>query len=151
VHSLWLSNGAPKIVRSSTHASTYVGDIPDYGFDPLHTRLGRRAIDLWLKSYLVSPGYTSAQIAIALWNLESAACARQLSWPLGEEIAEHGKAADLLNRGLAPGLNEQITAWVSEQSAVLFQARRAVWEAARASNERISEAALEQKENRNDG
>ncbi len=134
MYCLWLGQGSPSSLRTVTLTANFVGDLPAYAFDPLHTRLGRRAVDVWLKSYLPSPRYSASQVAIALWNLESGACRQVLSWPLGEEVKEHGAAADLLNCGLTASRHEEITAWVNEELPILHYARQAVWDVARTQN-----------------
>lgn len=63
-----------------------IDGIPDYAFDPHHTRTGRRAVELWRRSYLTPPRWTARQVGMALWNIEAASCDRRLKWPLGEEI-----------------------------------------------------------------
>ena len=34
-----------------------VGEMPSYTFDPVNTRLGRRAVDLFLRAHLMKPPY----------------------------------------------------------------------------------------------
>ena len=118
--SLWLAEGAPSTTITHTLPATgWIGEVPDYAFDPLRTRLGRRAVDLWLRSYLQKPPFDGRQVAIALWNSELAACARTLNWPLGQQIKEQAELADLYHYGVpvgrgrrAQGLDRQRTAGV---------------------------------------
>ena len=105
-----------------------IGDLPDYAFDPLHTRLGQRAIELWLRSYMTKLPFSSRQVAIALWNDESAFCDRVLGWPLGLEIARGANAADLAARHVPKERQDELRAWVVRERAVLTLARKAVWE-----------------------
>ena len=153
VYCLWLGQGSSRCLRTISCPSALIGEVPAYGFDPLHTRLGRRAVDVWLKSYLTRPPFSASQVAIALWNMEAAASRHVLSWSLGEEIKEHGHAADLLNRGLAPSHHEEIAVWVSEQATVLHFARRAVWDVACSVRQEATpvEIVLEEKDNSHDG
>lgn len=103
------------------------GDIPDYGFDPLHTRLGRRAIDLWLKSYLERVPFEPAQVAIALWNKESAACGRTLVWELPTKLVPKAMAKDLELRQLPAHQHQALTSWLEGESDILRCVREAVW------------------------
>lgn len=153
IYSLWLAQGAPKSVRTVSCQSTLLRDVPSYGFDPLHTRLGRRAVEVWLKSYLSAPPFSASQVAIALWNMEAAASQRLLEWPLGEEIRAQGHTADLLTRGLILSRHVEIDLWIKEQFAVLQHARSAIWEGAcSAMRERLPRAeTLEQTGDSKDG
>jgi hypothetical protein len=151
---LWLGQGGrTSVCNTSCFAPLVGGTVPAYGFDPLHTRLGRRAIDVWVKSYLAPLPFSPGQIAIALWNIESAACRQSLAWPLAVEMRAHGEAADLLNRGLAPSQHGEINDWVCGQAPILMRAREAVWEVALAAQNSSAEneIILEQKGNGNDG
>ena len=49
-----------------------IGEWPAYVFDPLHARVCRRAVVLWLRSYLTRPPFSASQVAAALWNGEGA-------------------------------------------------------------------------------
>ena len=126
---LWREDGASR--ATVTHVVSepeWLDQLPDYAFDPIRTRLGRRAVDLWLRSYLRKPPFDARQIAIALWNAESAVCARTISWPLGRQIEQQAHSADLLKRGLPTERHDEIAAWITSERAALTSARRAVWE-----------------------
>lgn len=128
---LWLSQGASRAtITHSVPPSEAIGGIPDYAFDPLHTRLGRRAVDLWLRSYLQRPPFETRQIAAALWNLESGVCSKTLDWGLGQEIAEQAWGADLIAVGVPAGRHEALKVWVLQERSVLICARKAAWESA---------------------
>jgi hypothetical protein len=150
-YSLWLGHGGVRCISNASCAAPLIDAVPAYGFDPLHTRLGRRAIDVWMKSYITTPPFSASQVAIAQWNMESAACRRIMNWQLSDEIRAHGQAADLLHRGLSPDRHEEITDWVCAQQPILQQARSAVWEIARAADQyRACDSVLERKGNGND-
>lgn len=104
-----------------------IGELPAYTFDPVNTRLGRRAVELWLKAYLTKPAWLPAQVAAALWNSESALCDRTLESRLGGNIRERAYAADLTYRGLPPDRHAEIDAWVAAEHPALTAARQAVW------------------------
>jgi hypothetical protein len=126
--SLWNADGTSR--ATEVHAVSeldWLDQLPAYAFDPIRTRLGRRAVDLWLRSYLQKPPFDARQIAIALWNAESAACRRTLSWPLGSTIERQARSADLFNRGLSAERHDEIAAWIAKERAALACARRAVW------------------------
>jgi hypothetical protein len=116
------------IVSSGVPATTDIGGWPAYVFDPIRTRSGRRAVDLWLRSYLQRPLFDAGQVAAALWNWESAACRHQLHWPLGDLIAQEAHCADLLERDLALSRHSDIHDWVVAEQSVLSCARSAVWQ-----------------------
>jgi hypothetical protein len=103
------------------------GQIPDYGFDPLHTRLGRRAVDLWLRSYMERVPFEPAQIAIALWNTESAACWCHLVWGLSEQIRRKAEQRDLELRQLPADRHSALRDWIAKEAGVLTSVREAVW------------------------
>jgi hypothetical protein len=105
-----------------------IGDLPDYAFDPLHTRLGQRAVDLWLRSYLTKVPFGARQVAAALWNIESAACDRILDWPLGREIESAAHSADLIRRAVPAERHASLYGWVQQQRQGLCCARKAVFE-----------------------
>lgn len=135
----WQTNGSLETVcikPKPDHA--VIAGIPDYAFDPLHTRLGQRAVQLWLKSYLAKPAFTARQIAIALWNQESAFVSRSLRWPNGHEIQMHGENADLCARGLAPVSHSALRTFLTNEISVLRCVRQAVYE----SETRAAAAAL---------
>jgi hypothetical protein len=103
--------------------------LPGYTFDPVNTRLGRRAVELWLKSYLTKPEWLPKQAAAALWNAESALCDRTLGSDLGDSICDRAYAADLQHRGLPPDRHAEINAWIATERPALTAARQAVWDA----------------------
>jgi hypothetical protein len=128
---LWQSSGAQIVVaRHDAPKSEFIGDLPDYAFDPIHTRLGKRAIDLFLRAHLTKPQFTPRQVAACLWNAESAACDRTLSWPLGDQIRERAHRADLLFRGLPIERHAELNAWIARERPALTAARLAVWNSA---------------------
>ncbi len=129
--SLWRAEGSPRAtITHALPAPHWIGELPDYAFDPIRTRLGRRAIDLWLRSYLEKPPFEARQVAIALWNAESAACTRSLDWSLGREIMEQASFADLSHFGVPMSRHEELKAWISKEQSVLACARTAVWQSA---------------------
>jgi hypothetical protein len=128
---LWRGTGAEQSV--TTHSGPMpevIQDLPAYGFDPLHTRIGRRSVELWLRAYLQRPDYSTGQIAADLWNRESALCHRALHWTLGCVFQAQAHRADLLRRGLAPARHSELRAWSVEQASVLHCARQAAWQGA---------------------
>lgn len=127
---LWREDGAPRAITSHVlPISEMIGPFPGYAFDPIRTRLGRWAIDQWLRSYQFPP-FDARQIAIALWNAESAACTRTLAWSLGAVIEQQARSADLLARGLPAERHDEIAAWIVKEQTALACARRGVWERA---------------------
>jgi hypothetical protein len=113
---------------------------PGYAFDPLWTRTGKRAVDLWLRSYLAKPQWLPRQVAAALWNAESAACDRTLSWPLGDTIRERANAADLSFRGLPPDRHAELNDWIARERSVLTCARTAAFASAVRASTKPAEA-----------
>jgi hypothetical protein len=129
---LWQTDGSASGVRLATPAKPeLLGELPDYALDPLHTRLGQRAVELWLRSYLTKVPFTTRQVAAALWNRESAFCARVLDWPLGRLMAEDAAREDLIRRDLDPVRHAEIDAWVEDELAGLLCARKAVLDSER--------------------
>lgn len=104
-----------------------IGGIPDYAFDPLHTRVGRRAVGLWMGSFLKRPPFTTSQVAMALWNGEAAALANRLTWPAGERLRVRAHAADLTSTGLPPRRHEELREWIDANILALQPARIAAW------------------------
>jgi hypothetical protein len=104
-----------------------IGELPSYSFDPVNTRLGRHAVDLFLRAHLMKPPYTPRMVAAALWNSESAACDRTLSWTSGDMIRERAYAADLSFRGLPPDRHAELNDWIARKRPALTAARQAVW------------------------
>jgi hypothetical protein len=103
---------------------------PAYTFDPVNTRLGRRAVDLWLRSYIAKPQWLPRQVAALLWNSESALCDHTLSWPFGDQIRERAYTADLTFRGLPLARHSELSAWIERERPVLTSAREAAFASA---------------------
>ena len=133
----WNRAGASEqVITHDIPQADMVGDLPDYAFDPLHTRLGKRAVDLWLRSYPMKLPWTPRQVAAALWNAEAALSDRTLGWKLGDEVQQRAYRADLLACGLPIELHAKLVDWIANEHAALTVARRTVWEsAARVSGE----------------
>lgn len=110
--------------------SEALGDMPAYVFDPVNTRLGRRAVDLFLRAHMARPPYSPRLVAAAIWNTESALCDRTLAWPLGDEIRQRAHRADLACRGLPPDQHGTLNAWIAAERPALIAARQAVWNSA---------------------
>jgi hypothetical protein len=104
-----------------------LGGIPDYGLDPLHTRLGRRAVELWLRSDLERVPFHIRQVIAGLWNAEAALCNQTLFWNGGGEVQKAAYEADLLAHGLSLERQEALSAWILRENSVLFAARQMVW------------------------
>ncbi len=121
-------NGEPTIRQHDVPVPERIGELPDYVFDPINTRLGRRAVELWLKSYLTKPIWLPKQAAAALWNAESALCDRTMASDLGDAIRDRAYAADLQHRGLPSNRHAEINAWVAAERPALTAARQAVWD-----------------------
>ncbi len=127
---LWRESGAKGAERH--HAlpkQDLIGAFPAWAFDPLHTRMGRAAVELWWQDAQPRPPWRPKQLAIALWNLESAACDRTLDWPLGDELRARAYHADLLARGVPEEEHEELMEYVASGLPALHRARIAVWEA----------------------
>ncbi len=105
-----------------------LGGYPDYGLDPLRTRLGARAVELWLRSYLTKLPFSGRQISAALWNAESARCASNRFWSLGEELQEAAYAADIARHGLAHSGQAPLWVWLRREQIKLASVRRIVWQ-----------------------
>lgn len=120
-------NSKPAIRQHDLPKPEQISDLPDYTFDPVNTRLGRRAVDLWTRAYLTKPAWLPAQIAAALWNAEASLCDRTLGSDLGDSIRERAYAADLQHRGLPPDRHAEINAWIAAERPALTAARQAVW------------------------
>ncbi|MDR5727947.1 MAG: hypothetical protein RB191_11030 [Terriglobia bacterium] len=123
--------------------SEQIGELPDFSFDPLHTRLGRRAVDLWLRSYLMKQPWLPRQAAAALWNAESAACDRTLDWSMSDAIRERAHRSDLLARGVPCERHDELMGWIARERPALNAARTAVWNSVRRLSGEAAEA-LEQ-------
>jgi hypothetical protein len=120
-------NTKTSIREHTLPAAERIGKLPAYTFDPINTRLGRRAVELWLKAYLTKPAWLPTQVAAALWNAESAQCDRTLDSKLGNSIRYRAYAADLTYRGLPPDRHHEINAWIATERSALTAAREAVW------------------------
>jgi hypothetical protein len=126
---LWKQKGACEAsFENRLGAPCWIGELPDWAFDPIRTRLGTRAIDLWLRSYLAKPPFTASQVAAALWNIESATCARTLDWSFGRLIGEQAHGTDLVLKGVAAEHHEALCLWIEKERVVLTAARHAVWQ-----------------------
>jgi hypothetical protein len=126
---LWKQKGGCQAhIEHPLGAPRWIGELPDWAFDPIRTRLGARAIDLWLRSYLTRPLFTTGQVAAALWNRESALCARTLDWSFGRLIGEQACSTDLTLKGIAAERHAALNAWIDKEGAVLTAARNAVWQ-----------------------
>jgi hypothetical protein len=104
-----------------------LGGLPDYALDPLHTRLGRRAIELWLRSYLGKLPFEGRQVMAGLWNAEAALSNQVLFWATGGQIQKIAYQADLLAEGLTTERHDELVAWIAEEHSVLVAARQLVW------------------------
>lgn len=111
-------------------APDLIEGVPAYGMDPHHTRIGRRAVQHWRRSYRGPPPWSARQIGMALWNVEAAACDRTLDWPLGRQIRQRAYRADLLSYGVPQEQHEALFLWVTREHAALTSARRTVWRSA---------------------
>lgn len=125
---LWSGcTGSDEPVIHKVPAAELVADLPSYAFDPVNTRLGRRAVDLFLRAHLMKPPYPPRMVAAAIWNTESAMCDRTLSWPVGEEIRRRAFCADLTYRGLPEDRHAALNDWIARERPALIAARQAVW------------------------
>jgi hypothetical protein len=128
---LWQIRAGEKSLRDNTAyhrtARELIEGVPGYAMDPLHTRIGREAIDLWSKSYSRRLPWSTRQIGIVVWNSESAACDRTLLWSTGEGLRTRAHHADLIARGVPAADHDSITAWVRGELQALHCARRSVW------------------------
>jgi len=107
-----------------------VDGIPEFAFDPHHTRIGRRAVELWRRCYLAPPPWTARQLGMALWNIEAAACDRTLDWPMGRDIRRRAYRADLLSKGVPEAEHAALYAWVIREHSALTCARTAAFRSA---------------------
>ncbi len=88
-------------------------------------------LTLWLKAYLAIPEFTERQVAACLWNSESAACDRTLSWSMSDDIRQRAYAADLSYRGLPLERHGKLNVWIARERPALIAARVAVWNSVR--------------------
>jgi len=128
----WLlrAPGCTNNVLHTLHDAEFVGDLPSFAFDPVNTRLGRRAVDLFLRAHMMKPSYPERLVAAAIWNSESALCDRTSAWPLGDEIRQRAHRADLTCRGLPVEQHDALNAWIATERPALIAARQAVWNGA---------------------
>jgi hypothetical protein len=84
---IWQKQGPePLALARPSLRNADLDGLPDYALDPLRTRLGRRAVELWLRSYLEKLPYDARQVTAGLWNAESALCNQTLFWEAGGQI-----------------------------------------------------------------
>jgi len=102
------------------------GGMPSYAFDPLHTRPGKRAVSMWLKSYPRLP-WSVSQVSAALWNVDAAVCDHILAWNEGGKLRRSAYRADLLRAGVPPEQCDDLMAWVRREYHTLQIARHIVW------------------------
>lgn len=126
-------NSAHTTAPCPAHPPTLIDGIPEYAFDPLHTRVGRRAVGLWRRCYLVPPPWSEKQIAVALWNIESASCDKRFKWKAGEELRQCALRADLLVAGVPEEQHDDLHLWVLREASALTCARKAAWRSAKES------------------
>jgi len=119
-----------RVVAHDMPPAELIAGWPDWTFDPLWTRIGKRAVDLWLRSYIAKPQWLPRQVAACLWNAESAACDRTLSWPLGDAIRARAYAADLSYRGLPVARHAELAQWIDRERPTLTAARQAAFDSA---------------------
>ena len=119
-----------RVVAHDLPPTELIGTLPSYSLDPVNTRIGKRAVELWLRSYLAKPQWLPRQVAACLWNAESAACDRTLSWPLGDTIRARAHAADLSYRGLPVERHAELAQWIARERPALTSARQAAFDSA---------------------
>ena len=110
-----LTDTHPKSFCTGCTLLTWSATCPDYGFDPVNTRLGRHlAVDLFLRSHVMRPPYPPRMVAAAIWNSESALCDRTLALDARARryVGEHSDA-DLTYRGLPVEQHAEINAWIA--------------------------------------
>jgi hypothetical protein len=129
---VWCLRAADPVARQPaihhTLSSEQIGELPGYAFDPVNTRLGRRAVDLFMRAHLMKPRYSAKAIAAATWNMESAVCDRTTVWPLGEKMRQRAYRADLAIRGVPTEEHDELNAWIAAEWPALSAARQAVWD-----------------------
>jgi hypothetical protein len=129
-----------RVVTHDLPPAELIGALPAYALDPVNTRIGKRAVELWLRSYLAKPQWLPRQVAACLWNAESAACDRTLSWPLGDTIRERAYAADLSYRGLPVARHAELADWIDRERPALTAARQAAFDSAVRQSGKLVEA-----------
>jgi hypothetical protein len=126
---VWLGASEERAFDVAHHAcdAEFVEDIPLYAFDPLHTKLGREAITLWRRCYVMRLPWSLSQMAVAVWNREAALCERVLSWPMGRALRAQAHELDLVGRGLPALEHDGLFGWIESEEPALHCARRVVW------------------------
>jgi hypothetical protein len=128
VWAVWKETGAePGSTRHDVAFDDLGGGMPSYAFDPLHTRPGKRAVGIWLKSYPRLP-WNARQVSAALWNVDSAVCDHTLAWGEGDRLRRSAYRADLLRAAVPPEQCDDLMAWVRLEYPALLTARRDVWQ-----------------------
>jgi hypothetical protein len=128
---LHLNGGAAStITQHEPPPAASIDGLPAFGLDPHHTRIGRRAVQLWYRSYLKPPPWTPRQIGMALWNVEAAACDQTLDWPTGLELRRRAYRADLLACDVPEHRHPDLYCWVMTEQDALTSARQAAWRSA---------------------
>jgi hypothetical protein len=118
------------ITRHDLPSAASIDGLPAFSLDPHHTRIGRRAIQLWHRSYLTPLPWTPRQTGMALWNIEAAACDQTLDWPAGLELRRRAYRADLLACGVPEHRQPDLYCWVMAEQDALTSARQAAWRSA---------------------
>ncbi len=128
-----LSNetGASDAVAEHRIISPLIGSLPAFSLDPLHTRLGKRAIHLWRGAHLPILGdskvFSAPQLAMGQWITEAAICDRTLDWSLGNTLRIRADAAEIAATGLAPARHADLMAFIASEQSSLLAARLHVW------------------------
>ena len=130
----------PKIVSHDLPPVEMISGWPSYVFDPNWTRIGRRATELWLRSYMMKQPWLPRQVAAALWNAESALCDRTFDWHMSDELRQRAHRADLLARGLPAQHHAELHAWITRERPVLTAARQAAFDSAVRQSAKIAES-----------
>jgi hypothetical protein len=102
--------------------------MPNYAFDPIHTRPGIKALKLWLEAVPGGSAWTSRQVAPALWFHESGICNQTLDWPVGRQLRLACERGELLRTGVAPQRCEELFEFVRTNYRSLAEFRRKVWQ-----------------------
>ena len=135
VWAIWREQGArPSTTSHDLQADDLGGGMPSYAFDPIHTRLGKRAVRHFLENYIELP-WTSGQVVAALWNIDGARCKTTLTWPEGDKLRTEAEKTEVLRAGGPERPCEPLMAWVTEQMPMINEARRIVWRNQNDSNE----------------
>ena len=125
--SIWRDQGSSQgDIAHGLPGSDLSDKIPLYAMDPLHTRIGREAMALWLRDQGRRVPWSSHQLPITVWNFESAASDQTLAWQWGEVLRAQAHRVDLLARDLPVEEHSVIRAWLDREYAGLNSARRSV-------------------------